>query len=176
MAKITRKEIKNISHLRSLFENQRKKDNTKEASMFWLNLFFRNYFRAKLYLPNYRIPTLSFIWNRTRETHRTHSSLLLFSYFFLSASTLPASLSYISATPSLPRKLHEAISVPDSVNLAMDSCKSKPGFSMRPVRRARGDPRRTLIIKDGWTSYHVQGKGILTILTTYVFVYSAGVK
>lgn len=113
---------------------------------------------------------LFYVKPNSRNTPLTFFILFSFRIHFT------ASLSYISATPSLPRKLPEAIRILDSVNLAMDSCKSKAGFSMRPVRRARGDPRRTLIIKDGWTSYHVQGKGILTIVTTYVFVYSAGVE
>ncbi|CAL1295487.1 unnamed protein product [Larinioides sclopetarius] len=38
----------------------------------------------------------------------------------------------------------------------MEGGRSKNPLSLRPVRRARGDNRRTLVIKDGWTSYHVQ--------------------
>ncbi|GFX87881.1 hypothetical protein TNCV_4373461 [Trichonephila clavipes] len=38
----------------------------------------------------------------------------------------------------------------------MEGGRSKTPLSLRPVRRARSDNRRTLVIKDGWTSYHVQ--------------------
>ncbi|XP_042898223.1 dual specificity calcium/calmodulin-dependent 3',5'-cyclic nucleotide phosphodiesterase 1A isoform X3 [Parasteatoda tepidariorum] len=38
----------------------------------------------------------------------------------------------------------------------MEASRSKISLTTRTVRRARNDNRRTLIIKDGWTSYHVQ--------------------
>ena len=143
-------------------------------------LFFRNSFRASCI---YRViesppPHIFFFFPKPNSRNAQNSFLpLFFSYFFLSTFTSSAFLSYISATQSVPWKLR-SLFLPDSVNLAMDSCKPKPGFSIRPARRARGDARRTLIIKDGWTSYHVQGKWNLTILTTLcnLFVYCLRVK
>ncbi|GFY70220.1 hypothetical protein TNIN_285201 [Trichonephila inaurata madagascariensis] len=46
----------------------------------------------------------------------------------------------------------------------MEGGRSKNPLSLRPVRRARSDNRRTLVIKDGWTSYHVQDPTVPKVL------------
>lgn len=69
-----------------------------------------------------------------------------------------------SATPNICGKLYTAAFLITVKPLVMDSGNNaKSLYTFRPMRKARRDSRITFVIKDGWTSYHVQGNISITL-------------